>query len=136
MELVRFYACEGDPVRVALTLVRKAMDQAQRTWVCGPTEQLERLSQLIWAADGFLAHAGPLASAAVRQRSRLVLGVELPVQPVDVLLNLGAAVGPEAPARRLLDLVGPEDESRSAGRARFRQHAQAGITPESVRVPG
>jgi DNA polymerase IIIc chi subunit len=135
MELVRFYACEGDPLRVALMLVRKAMDQAQRTWICGPVEQLERLSQQIWAADGFLAHAGPQASASVRQRSKIVLGAELPSQTVDVLLNLGAAVGPDAPARRLLDLVGPDDAARAAGRERYRRHVQAGISPESVRVP-
>jgi DNA polymerase IIIc chi subunit len=135
VELVRFYACEGDPLRVALTLVRKALDQAQRTWVCGPPEQLERLSQLLWAGDGFLAHAGPRAAASVRQRSALVLGSELPPQPVDVLLNLGGAVGPEALARRLLDLVGPDEAARAAGRERYRRHAQAGVTPESVRVP-
>lgn len=135
MGLVRFYACEGDPLRVALKLVLKAREQGQPVQVCGDLPQLERLSGLLWTQPGFLAHAGPRASAAVRSRSPIRLDSAPPVEAA-LLINLSDGLDLSAhPAERVFELVGPDEAARAGGRARFRRHQQArGQKPEHVQV--
>ncbi len=135
MDLVRFYACEADPLRVALKLLLKARAQGQRVHVCAERSLLERLSAALWMREGFLAHAGPLAGEAVRARSPLVLSEQPPAAPVPLLLNLGVDLPEALPVQRLFELVGPGEAERAAGRQRFRQHLQRGLRPETVKVP-
>ena len=130
MELVRFYTCEGDPELVALRLVLKAGNQVLQ--VCAPLATLQRLSALLWSQPGFLAHAGPGADTAVLRLSRMRLGVEPPVEPVDLLLNIGQDLPVDLPVRRLFELVG--GEQREAARGRYRAHLAAGRQPETVAV--
>lgn len=134
MELVRFYACEGDPLRVALKLALKASEQGQRAQILGARAELEKLSAALWRCEGFVAHAGPAASAEVRARSSLCLSEALPAAAMPLLINLGQELPDELPVDRLFELVGPEPEVREAGRRRFRRHLQLGRKPESVSV--
>jgi DNA polymerase IIIc chi subunit len=135
MSLVRFYACEGDPLRVALKLVLKAREQRQQVRLCGDTAQLQRLSALMWSEPGFIAHAGPGTAPTVQARSPITLGGE--PAAADVLINLGDALDCSAvQAARVFEIVGPDDAARAAGRQRFRRHEQVrGQRPEHVRVP-
>lgn len=138
MSLVRFYACEGDPLRVALKLVLKAHEQRQPVQLCGDAAQLQRLSALLWNEPGFMAHAGPGSPPAVRARSPIRLGGE-PAEAgaADVLINLGAELDCSAAvAARVFELVGPSEEERATGRQRYRRHEQQrGQRPEHVKVP-
>lgn len=135
MGLVRFYACEGDPLRVALKLVLKAREQQQTVQLCGQPAQLQRMSSLLWNEPGFIAHAGPVAAPAVQARSPIRLGKQ--PAAADVLINLDDALDCSAEtAERVFELVGPSDEERAAGRQRYRRHEQVrGERPEHVRVP-
>lgn len=134
MELVRFYACQADPLRVALKLALKASEQGQVTQVCGPRAALEKLSAALWNCEGFVAHAGPAASDRVRERSRLRLSEAPPSQHLGLLINLGMELPDELPVQRLFELVGPDDEARAAGRRRYRRHQQFGWPLETVTV--
>lgn len=133
MELVRFYACDGDPLRVALKLALKAHAQRQRARILGPAEALQRLSQQLWQQDGFIAHAGPGASPAQQARSALVLS-EQAQGDEPLLINLGQALPDTLGAQRLFELVGPQPEQREAGRERYRRHQQLGRPLETVRL--
>jgi DNA polymerase III subunit chi len=134
--LVRFYACEGDPLRVALKLTLKARQQAQAVQVCGEPAQLQRLSALLWNESGFVAHAGPQAVAAVRSRSHILLETSAPATSPPVLINLSDGLDLSALAvQRLFEIVGPDEAQRQGGRERFRRHAQQrGARPEHVQV--
>lgn len=136
MELVRFYACQADPLRVALKLALKASEQGQAAQVCGSRAELDKLSAALWNCDGFVAHAGPAAGDWVRERSRLQLSEAPPVRPLPLLINLGLELPDELPVQRLFELVGPGEEARAAGRRRYRRHVQLGRQPETVTVGG
>ena len=137
LALVRFYACEGDPVPVALRLLMKALDQKQRTWVQGTEDALQRLSDALWLQPGFQAHAGPSSPADVVSASPIVLGH----QAAEVGERLGLWIGLCAsgdvdalPAQRCFELVGPSESERQRGRQRYRAYQAAGYAPESVQV--
>lgn len=134
MDLVRFYACQADPLRVALKLALKAGEQAQPTVVCGARAELDALSAALWNCEGFVAHAGPSASERVREHSRLQLCEQPPAQGVSLLINLGLDLPDDLAAQRLFELVGPTDEARAAGRRRYRRHQQLGRPLETVTV--
>lgn len=135
MGLVRFYACEGDPLRVALKLVLKAREQQQTVQLCGESAQLQGLSALLWNEPGFIAHAGAAAGPAVQARSPIRMGQE--PAAAGVLINLSDAVDCSAvEVERLFEIVGPGDEARAGGRQRFRRHEQVrGLRPDHVKVP-
>lgn len=136
MDLVRFYACEGDPVAVAARLVAKALARGEALCVCGAAGALQRLSDRLWQSPGFVAHAAPAASESVRRHSRVRLLDQPPAHlPGALVLNLGADLHVESlQARRLLDVVGPTEPERQAARARYRRCQAAGWPTETVRL--
>jgi DNA polymerase III subunit chi len=136
-DLVRFYACEGDPVLVALRLVLKALEQGQRTWVQGAADALQRLSDALWLQPGFLAHAGPASPLEVLQLSRIALRQQAPPASLSVQLWIGLGVIQpieSLPAPRCFELLGPTEAERQTGRQRYRAYQALGLVPESVQV--
>lgn len=137
MGVVRFYACAGDPVLVALRLVHKALREPDPAlWVTGDATALQALSRALWSGDGFVAHAPPGASERVRKCSRLILSTEPPVEPPDLLISLEALDTDAAgrTAQRYFDVFGDGQAQRNAARERFRWHQRQGVQPESVQV--
>ncbi len=137
MGVVRFYACAGDPVLVALRLVHKALREPDPAlWVTGDATALQALSRALWSGDGFVAHAPPGASERVRQCSRLILSTEPPEQPPGLLISLEALDTDAAglTAQRHFDVFGGGQAQRDAARERFRWHQRQGVQPESVQV--
>ncbi len=133
MELVRFYACAGDPVAVAGRLVAKASERAEPMVVMGSAALLSQLSNTLWSTAGFLAHAGLGANEGVRRHSRIWLQTELPRERVPLLLNLDAHMDLDAlQAKRLFDVFGVD--GRQEARERFRHCQQAGWPTETVQV--
>lgn len=135
--LVRFYACEGDPVLVALRLVLKAWEQGQRTWVQGAADALQRLSDALWLQPGFLAHAGPASPPEVLRLSRIALREQAPEPSLGVQLWIGLGlIQPleSLPAPRCFELLGPTEAERQTGRQRYRAYQAMGLMPESVQV--
>lgn len=114
-------------------LIRKARSQSMRIVVTGPDDMLSRIDQHLWTfvQQGFLAHAGPGASAAVLKRSPVILTAPLNAElTADVLVNLGH----ETPLgcgqfSRLIDIVSADDADRRAGRLRWKDWVASGVTP-------
>lgn len=135
--LVRFYACDGDPLRVAAKLLGKAREQGQSVLVNGPASTLSDLGALLWSQPGFFAHAAADASPAVLRRSGVRLGgsADDAFQPA-LLINLDDSLDcSSAPWPRVFELVGPSPDERAGGRRRFKRHEQVrGVRPEHVKV--
>lgn len=153
MPLVRFYACQGDPLGVALRLLRKAHAQAEPVDVHGEATTLRALSQALWDSEGFVAHAAPGDAAGVWAHSRIRLRAapatgetqgegaieatgEATVNPQALQINLGPATLPAAAwsSARIFELTGSDAASRQAARLRYREHQARGHTPETVQV--
>lgn len=136
MDLVRFYACAGDTVPVAAKLVAKALERGDEVCVCGDADTLKRLSDRLWLAPGFLAHAGPAASIAVLRHSRVRLSEEPAEKSAPpLILNLGADLDlSRLRARRLFEVFGPTPPERQAARARYRRCQAIGWPTETVQV--
>jgi DNA polymerase III subunit chi len=128
---VRFYACDGDPVRVALKLLVKAWHAGQAVRVEGAPAQLQQLSESLWLQNGFMAHAGPKSSPATQLRSALRLGVG---QSAALCINLQDETPAPLGAERVFEMVGSSTEAREGGRSRFRHYRALGVTPETVQV--
>jgi DNA polymerase-3 subunit chi len=55
-----------------------------------------------------------------------------PQQPFHVLVNLGNAIpAAAAHATRIVELIDADEDRRRAGRNRFRQYREQGLTPET-----
>lgn len=135
MSLVRFYACAGDPIGVAARLARKAYEQGEVLCICAEPAALEKLSEQLWLAEVFLAHAGPDSNETVRRVSRVELSPTTPGRPVALLMNVNGWLAPDCcTAEKVFDVFGGQEEERQAARQRFRWYKDAGREPEAVQV--
>ena len=121
-----------DRVDYACRLLRKGVLQGgAKLVVTGDPAALEAVDAALWQATptDFLAHCRADAPAQVLQRSPVVLATAadgaLPHR--SVLVNLGHEV-PSGFERfeRLIELVGGDEASRGAGRARWRHYKDRG----------
>ena len=111
--------------RYACRLAEKAFEQKLRVHVhCEDAATAQTIDQLLWTFrdKAFLPH-GPAGSG-----EPIEVGCEAPAEGErPVLINL-ATVVPEWFARfeRVVEIVGGEDDSKHAGRARFRHYRDRG----------
>ena len=124
-----------DPLAYAGVWLRKAYAQRARVRVIGPAVALSALSQQLWVADkeGFLPHA--LAGVDPKRpgigRTAIWLGTG-PVagNPPSLLLNLGSPVPDDwATYRRIVEIVGADEERVQAGRDRWAGYRRLGLEP-------
>ena len=132
MEGVRFYVIKsGHRERVACQIAEKAVAQGHLVHVRVPDRQAaESLNAQMWTFrdQSFLAHSlGESPSPHVRVT---IHDTWLP-QERDVLINLADDM-PEGYASfsRVAEVVGPDDDSKSHGRARFREYREHGVEPD------
>ncbi len=130
MTRIDFYLQAPDKLAVACRLVGKALGAGKRVCVYAPDETAARaVDRLLWTtpAIAFLPHCmihDPLAA-----ETPVVIAREADPPPGhdDVLVNLHH----EWPAffprfARLLEIVGPDEDDKSAARARFRAYRDRG----------
>jgi DNA polymerase-3 subunit chi len=126
-------------LRTACRLVEKARDQGLLSTVrAGSTTEAVQFDELLWtfAELAFIPHAvWPQDAALASDAPVLVTAGPLPDSHRDVLLNLGLDLpGGFAGYGRVLEVIGPDEDERRAGRARWRAYRDAGIEPASHTV--
>lgn len=141
---VDFYVLPGSDERARYKLGCRLAEQAylagQRVfvWLDEPAA-LERFDELLWtfADRSFVPHE-LYAEPSQWEDTPVLLGCDRqPLQPFHVLVNLGQTVpAAAAHAARIVELVDADEERRRAGRNRFRQYRDQGLTPETHTLEG
>lgn len=135
---VTFYVLDGADERarrsLACRLIEKAYQQSHKVVVRLDTDDDARdLDELLWRFSdrSFVPHEIVPPAAEDAAPVLLMAGGE-PAVEADVLVNLGREV-PAWYARfgRVAELVGGDEESRRAGRDRFRFYRDQGLQPET-----
>lgn len=134
---VDFYIIDatGDAVlELACRIAEKAWLGGHRIFIRTASEgDALRLDDLLWTwkQDSFVPHG--IHPGAGDDELPVLLGCgEGPPGEPDVLINLGEQVLP-SPERftRIAELVGGDEEARTAGRSRYRQYRELGFTLET-----
>ena len=129
MTSIDFYFNAADPLQVACRLAGKAVSQRKRLLVyAADADTAGRIDRMLWTwpATGFVPHC--LAGDALAGETPVLIGVaqETP-SGCDALLNLSLACPPHFERfPRLLELVGSDDDSKQAGRERYRFYRDRG----------
>lgn len=129
MTSIDFYFNAEDRLQVACRLAGKAAKQNQRLLIYAPeAETAARIDKMLWTwpATGFVPHCAAHAPLAAETPVLIGSGEEAP-EGCGLLLNLGAACPPHfARFERLLELVGAQEQEKSAGRERYRYYRERG----------
>ncbi|MCU0897603.1 MAG: DNA polymerase III subunit chi [Burkholderiales bacterium] len=129
MTQIDFYLQAPDRLQIACRLIVKAYAAKNRVLVYAPDEPVARaLDRLLWTtpAIGFVPHCMAHDPLAAETPVLIAREGEAPGQD-DVLLNLHHEWPPFFPRfQRLLEIVGPEEDDKSAARARFRAYRDRG----------
>lgn len=94
----------------------------------------ERLDQRLWtfSPGSFVPHA----RAAEADGEPVLIGPDLPA-PTDVLINLAPEVAADWQAwPRVVELIAADNDSRRAGRQRYRVYRDGGAEPNTTRLEG
>ena len=132
MQNVHFYVIKsGHRERVACQIAEKAVAQGHRVHVRVPDPQAaESLNTQMWTFrdQSFLPHSlGQSPSPHVK----VTIHDEWLPQERDVLINLADDMPEEYESfSRVAEVVGPDDGTKTHGRARFRQYREHGVEPE------
>ena len=139
MTEVMFHFHVPDRWAYCCRLLRKAWSQGVRVAVVGPEHDLAGVDRLLWESSPveFLPHCRlPGADPRVLEASSLLLCQSAADAPHDdVLLNLGSGI----PAgferfRRLIEIVGLDEEDRERARERWRHYRARGYAIERHEV--
>jgi DNA polymerase III subunit chi len=129
MTRIDFYSNAESRLHTVCQLVGKAFAQRMRVAVFAPDAELARtVDRMLWTfqATSFVPHC--LAEDKLASQTPVLITQKLDETPHDELLvNLAA----ECPAlfsrfRRLVEVVGREEEDRTAARARWRFYKERG----------
>lgn len=139
MPQVDFYVTQDTDgesrLRLACRVTEKAYLAGHRVLVwCSESGQLARFDELLWtfADHSFVPHE-MLAATDAAPAAPVILsaGIEPAGRP-EVFVNLDAGVPPLAlRADRVVEFIDGNPALRAAGRERFRQYRDQGITPNT-----
>jgi len=134
---VDFYVLSGieerPRLKVGCRLAERAYLAGERVfvWLEEPL-LLERFDEMLWtfADRAFVPHE-IFQNEAQWQDTPVLVGCDTqPQQPYDVLVNLGTTIpASAAQAASIAEVIDAHEGRRQAGRARFRQYRDRGITP-------
>ena len=138
MTQVDFYVVSRPEPEAMLSTVCRLADKAfrlkHRIFInAASQEQASALDRLLWTFrdDTFIPHCRVGAGSDPEDPVRIGSG-ETPDTPFDVLINLGEDVPPWAGEDiRIAEIVGPDPQSRAAGRKRYRHWRDQGCAPRS-----
>jgi len=122
-------------MRLACRLTEEAYlaGQCVYVWLDDPIE-LQKFDEMLWTFSdrSFVPHERYESEQQWQDTPVLLSCDASPPQPFDLLVNLGGAVPPAASqARQIAEIVGGDESRRQAGRARFRQYREHGLTPQT-----
>ncbi|MCU0804698.1 MAG: DNA polymerase III subunit chi [Burkholderiales bacterium] len=130
MTQIDFYLQATDRLQVACRLVAKAYSAKNRVLVYSPDDATARaLDRLLWTtpAIGFVPHCMAHDPLAAETPILIARAGDTPGHD-DVLLNLHHEWPPFFTRfQRLLEIVGPDEDDKSAARARFRAYRDRGF---------
>jgi DNA polymerase-3 subunit chi len=136
---VDFYVLAGSEERARFKLACRITEQAYLAgkrilvWLDDP-QSLERFDELLWSfADRSFVPHEQYADPRQWQETPVLLSCSAqPQQSYDLLVNLAGAIPAAAVhAARVTELIDADEQRRSAGRNRFRQYRDRGLTPET-----
>lgn len=135
MTEVEFHTDVADPVAFAGRLLRRAARQGVRVQVTAPPDVLSLLDRSLWTSEAhdFVPHVRmPGASAAAAARTPIWLTANaLHDGAPRVLMNLGAALAPDAAALdRVIEIVSSDPDLAAEGRDRWRAYKSLGLAPK------
>jgi DNA polymerase-3 subunit chi len=126
---IDFYFNAEEPLQVACRLAAKVLAQKKRMLVHAPDADVaSRVDRMLWTwpAIGFVPHCAAHDPLAAETPVLVAMGGE-PPPGCEVLLNLGRQCPPGFERfERLLEVVGPAEEERQAGRERYRFYLDRG----------
>ena len=129
MTTIDFYFNATDRFQVACRLAGKAFAQRKRLLIYAPQpDAAQRIDRMLWTwpATGFVPHCyahDPLAA----ETPVLIAADDAAPDAGEVLLNLDASCPPHFERfDRLLEVVGQDDDARSAARERYRYYRDRG----------
>lgn len=128
-------AAEQERFRTACRLAEKAWQKGHRVFIhTASTETAKHIDDMLWTyrQDSFVPHAlFRERSEASTEDCEPVLVGDGTAEPVDldVLINLSESVPPfAASSARVAEIVSGDESARRAGRARYRDYRDRGIT--------
>lgn len=137
MTRINFYHDAQDKHLTACRVVAKAMQQKLRVLIyTRDAKVIQHVDKLLWTwqANGFVPHCmadGPLAAQTPVLLSR---NCATPTHD-EVLVNLDSECPPGfARFQRLVEIIGLDDNERSAGRERFRFYRDRGYQIQAHRL--
>ncbi len=139
MPRVSFYLSgdtdERQRLRIACRLAEQAYLSGQKILISlRDAAQLQQFDDLLWtfADRSFVPHE-PYREDSQWQDTPVLLGCDIrPEQPFDLLINLSDAVPPAVSlATQVTEIIDADDVRRKAGRVRFRQYRDQGMTPDT-----
>ena len=128
-------AAARESLRTACRLAEKAWHKGHRVFIHTDSRDAARnIDDMLWTyrQDSFVPHAlyGERVDADADSREPVLVG-DGSTQPadIDVLINLGEAVPPFADrSARVAEIVGGDEAARRAGRIRYRDYRDRGIS--------
>ena len=142
MERADFYVLESSDARERLKFACRVIDKAfgaeQRVlvWFDDPAA-LQSFDDLLWsfAQDSFIPH-DPVGPESNWEDSPVLLScAALPPTGAEVLVNLASSVPALAShARQVIEIIDADPTRRQAGRARFKQYRELGVTPTTHNI--
>lgn len=125
---------------LACRLAEKAVEQNYEVLINAASEpESFRLDELLWtfSQGSFLPHRLLASAGNAEEGEHVLIGCGLPPgeSHVDLLINLAPAVPPFfSRFERVAEVVGAEDENKSAGRERFRYYRDRGYELQTHQV--
>lgn len=141
---VDFYVLAGTDERSRFKLACRLTEQAYLAgervlvWFDEP-QALGRFDELLWtyADRSFVPHETFADAAQWHDTPVLLCAGSQPQQPFELLVNFGDDIPLVADhAGRIVELIDGDEGRRRAGRNRFRQYRERGLTPETHTVSG
>jgi DNA polymerase III subunit chi len=137
LQRVDFYVLSGieerPRLKIACRIAERAYLAGERVfvWLDEP-RTLERFDDLLWtfADRAFVPHEIFQNEAQWQDTPVLVSCEHQPQQSYGLLINLGSTLPASAAhAAGIAEVIDAQEERRQAGRARFRQYRDRGLTP-------
>lgn len=142
MERADFYVLESSDARERLKFACRVIDKAfgaeQRVLVWfDDAAALHSFDDLLWtfAQDSFIPHE-PVGPESNWEDSPVLLSCAAsPPAGAEVLVNLATSVPALASnARQVIEIIDADPARRQAGRARFKQYRELGVTPTTHNI--
>ena len=143
MEQIDFYILEnkdaGGKLQYACRLVEKAYGKGLKIGVCTQdNSQSEVFDLMLWtfSQGSFIPHKMLVSEQPDWQAYPIQIGQQVDAfKSADIIVNLSrSASAYEGDCKRVADLICDDEDDKLAGRGRFKQYQERGLTPNTHRI--